>query len=44
MNVIDRVPENMKPLVNKVIHGDSAKLLKMYPDNSIDMHIVSPPY
>ena len=44
MEAIDRVPENMEKLVNKVLIGDSAITLLDYPDDSIDMYISSPPY
>lgn len=38
------IPDNMKELVNKVHHGNSADILKEYPDESIKCFIVSPPY
>ncbi|HLD26479.1 MAG TPA: site-specific DNA-methyltransferase [Patescibacteria group bacterium] len=35
------LPENF---VNKIITGDSAKVLKQFPDNSVDLIFTSPPY
>lgn len=36
-------PINM-PFLNEIICGDSAELIKLIPDNSIDLVITSPPY
>lgn len=33
-----------KEFVNKIITGDSAQILKKFPDNSIDLIFTSPPY
>lgn len=44
MDIITKIPDNMKELVNKVHCGDSAKVLELYPDESVDCIISSPPY
>ena len=39
-------PENLFPekYTNKIICGDSEKILKEFPDNSVDLILTSPPY
>ena len=34
----------MKELTSNILHGDSAEVLKAFPDNSIDLIVTSPPY
>lgn len=34
----------MKELTSNILHGDSAEVLKTFPDNSIDLIVTSPPY
>jgi DNA modification methylase len=38
------IPDEMKSLVNKVYHGNSAEELKKFPNESVDFVITSPPY
>ena len=34
----------MEKYINKIICGDSQKILKQIPDNSIDLIVTDPPY
>lgn len=34
----------MKELISNILQGDSAEVLKTFPDNSIDLIVTSPPY
>jgi len=43
-NFSTRINEAPNELVNKIINGDSEKILKKLPDNCIDLIFTSPPY
>ena len=40
----DLISNKLDSFINKVFYSDSAKLLKLMPDSSIDLVITSPPY
>ncbi len=43
-SIIVKEPSSIKPFINKIVVGDAEEVLKLIPDNSVDIIITSPPY